>query len=315
MTRNFGAESTAREVVEGLDLAARRAIVTGASGGLGAETAAALASRGARVTLAARNLAKAQGVADAICEETPGARVDVLEIELSVPKQVRSFAERFRERHGDLDLLINNAGIMACPLARTEEGWELQFATNHLGHFLLTGLLTPLLRESGDARVVNLSSGGHRFAPEISDDPHFEQHPYEKFEAYGQSKTANVLFSLELDRRLRDAGVRAFAVHPGVIMTELARHMTQEDIEGLQSRSPGRRLSFKSVGAGAATSTWAATAPELSGQGGIYLEDCGIAEVNESPDGASGVHPGALDPDAAARLWSLSEELLGERFD
>ncbi len=314
MIRNFGAESTAREVVEGLDLAARRAIVTGASGGLGAETAAALASRGARVTLAARNLAKAQGVADAICEETPGARVDVLEIELSVPKQVRSFAERFRERHGDLDLLINNAGIMACPLARTEEGWELQFATNHLGHFLLTGLLTPLLRESGNARVVNLSSGGHRFAPEISEDLHFKEREYDKFLAYGQSKTANVLFSVELDRRLRDDGVRAFAVHPGVIMTELARHMTQVDIEGLQSRSPGRRLSFKSVGAGAATSTWAATAPELAQQGGIYLEDCGIAEVNEDPGGPSGVHPGALDPDAALRLWSLSEALVNQRF-
>jgi NAD(P)-dependent dehydrogenase (short-subunit alcohol dehydrogenase family) len=311
--RDFGAETTASEVVEGIDLSGKSVVVTGASGGLGAETARALASRGARVTLTARDVGKAAKVADEIKASTGNASVDVMELHLDRPASVREFARAFREERDRLDLLINNAGIMACPLERTEEGWELQFATNHLGHFLLAGLLAPLLRAG--ARVVSVSSRGHRFSPVVFDDIHFESRPYEKWEAYGQSKTANVLFAVELDRRLRERGVRAFGLHPGAIMTELGRHLSPEDIQELQSRAPSGNFVWKPVPAGAATSVWAATAPELEGHGGIYLEDCHVARARRSETDDEGYEEWAVDPEAAARLWRVSEETLGESFD
>jgi NAD(P)-dependent dehydrogenase (short-subunit alcohol dehydrogenase family) len=311
--RDFGAETTASEVVEGIDLSGKSAVVTGASGGLGAETARALASRGARVTLTARDVGKASKVADEIKASTGNASVEVMELHLDRPASVREFARAFREERDRLDLLINNAGIMACPLERTEEGWELQFATNHLGHFLLAGLLAPLL--GSGARVVSVSSRGHRFSPVVFEDIHFESRPYDKWEAYGQSKTANVLFAVELDRRLRGRGVRAFGLHPGAIMTELGRHLSPEDIQELQSRAPSGNFVWKQVPAGAATSVWAATAPELEGQGGIYLEDCHVARPRRSEADDEGYEPWAVDPEAAAQLWRVSEETVGESFD
>jgi NAD(P)-dependent dehydrogenase (short-subunit alcohol dehydrogenase family) len=312
----FGLESTTDEVLDGISLEGKRALITGTSGGLGAETARALAARGAAITLAARNLEKLEAVAASIRESTGNDNIDIGELDLTSPDSVRNFATNWLASHDSLNLLINNAGIMACPLARTAEGWELQFATNHLGHFLLTSLLAPALLAGAPARVVNLSSGGHRFGGIDFDDIHYERRPYEKWPAYGQSKSANVLFTVELDRRLQAKGVRSFAVHPGVIMTELARHLTPDDIKELMERAKGDAgMVWKPVEAGAATSCWAATAPELDGRGGLYLEDCNIAEPAISEETPGGFLPHAVDPEAAKRLWAVSEELLGVRFD
>jgi NAD(P)-dependent dehydrogenase (short-subunit alcohol dehydrogenase family) len=316
----FGWASTADEVLAGVDLAGRVAVVTGASGGIGAESARALAARGASVVLGARDVAKAGRVADAIRAAHGPGRTEVVALELASFASVRAFAERVLARHRRIDLLLNNAGVMACPLGRTESGHELQLGTNHLGHFLLTARLAPALRAGGAARVVNTSSAGHRFSPMVFDDPHYLRRPYDKWEAYGQSKTANVLFAVELDRRLGGAGVRAFAVHPGMIVTELGRHLDADDIAALRARAQsgssggGGASQWKSVPQGAATQCFAATAPELAGRGGLYLEDCHVAGMNDDPDSRGGVRSWALDPEAAARLWALSEEWVGERF-
>ncbi|MBW2266959.1 MAG: SDR family NAD(P)-dependent oxidoreductase [Deltaproteobacteria bacterium] len=312
---SFGAETTVDEVLEGIDLSGRVAIVTGASGGLGAEAARGLAQAGAAVTLTARDLAKGAAVAESIRQSTGNAAVDVMELELSQPASVRAFAKGWLAEHGALNLLLNNAGVMASPLARTDAGWEMQFATCHLGHFLLTALLAPALEAGAPARVVNVSSGGHRFSPVRFDDPNFESSEYDKWIAYGQAKTANVLHAVELDRRLRGRGVRAFAIHPGAIATDLGRHLTRDDMVTLQARAPGGKgLQLKPVEAGAATEVYAATAPELEGQGGCYLEDCHVAGSCEELGATDGVAPHALDPVAAARLWTLSEQMLGEAF-
>jgi NAD(P)-dependent dehydrogenase (short-subunit alcohol dehydrogenase family) len=311
----FGFATTADEVIEGIDLRGKRAIVTGASGGLGAEAARALAAAGAAVTLTARDVPKAEKVGAAITSSTGNAEIEVMALELDRPDSVRRFARDWLERHSALHILLNNAGVMACPLARTGSGWELQFATNHLGHFLLTGLLVPALRNGAPARIVNVSSAGHRFSPVRFDDVNFEKGPYDKWAAYGQAKTANVLHAVELDRRLRGVGIRAFAIHPGAILTELGRHLVKEDIATLNARSPGGKMQFKPVPAGAATEVYAATAPELDGQGGVYLEDCRVAGLREAPNSAAGVMPWAIDADAARRLWALSEQILGQRFD
>ena len=312
--RQFNARSTASEVVAGLDLSNVSAIVTGASGGLGAETARALAERGARVTLTARDVAKGEEAAKKIRSSTGNAKVDVLAHELMSLDSVRAFAVEFADRHASLNLLINNAGVMACPLARTANGWESQFATNHIGHFLLAGLLTPLLVASAPSRVISVSSRGHRFSPVVFDDIHFERRPYDKWSAYGQAKTANVLFAVELDRRLASKRVRANALHPGGIVTELGRHLSQDDIKELMSRAPGGKMEWKTPEQGAATSVWGATAPELEGKGGLYLDDCQIGSVRTSDDDPSGYEAFARDAAAARRLWTVSEEHVGEHF-
>jgi len=312
----FGKATTTDEALAGISLDGKTALVTGASGGLGAETALALARKGAAVTLAVRDPARGEGVAASIRESTGNGRVEVGRLDLRSPESVRSFAKGWLEAHDGLQLLINNAGIMACPLERTKEGWEIQFATNHLGHFLLTVLLAPALRAGAPARVVNLSSAGHRLGGVDFDDIHFERRSYDKWLAYGQSKSANVLFTRELDRRLQGSGVRSHAVHPGVIMTELARHLTPDDIKSLMDRASGEGgLEWKPVEAGAATSVYAATAPELEGRGGLYLEDCRIGEPMESEASRSGYATHAVDAAAAAQLWRVSEELVGEHFD
>jgi NAD(P)-dependent dehydrogenase (short-subunit alcohol dehydrogenase family) len=306
----YGHDTTTDEVLRDIDLSGRTAFVTGASGGLGAETARALASRGAAVTLAVRDAAKGESVAQEIRDAT-GANVDVVTLELESLDSVRACAAAWLDSHGPLNILINNAGVMACPLTRTGDGWELQFATNHLGHFLLTGLLLPALKAGAPARIVNLSSAGHRFSPVHFEDLHYETRPYNKFEAYGQSKTANVLFSVGLTRRLAGLGITANAVHPGVIMTDLGRHLTPEDLADFPSDRPIEEMEFKTVAAGAATSVWAATAPELDGRSGLYLEDCHVAEpADENTDG--GYSPWAVDPEAAEQLWSVSEALVGQ---
>jgi len=314
MERRFDADSTTDDVLAGCDLSGRLAIVTGASGGLGEGTARALADHGARVVIACRDRAKGEAAAERIRERVPAGALDVQELDLSSLASVRAAAEALLAAHPAIDLLVNNAGVMACPLAHTAEGFEAQFGTNHLGHFLLTCLLASALRAAAPARVVNLSSGGHRFSDVLFDDPDFEARDYDKWTAYGQSKTANVLFTVELDRRMRDAGVRAFAVHPGAIMTDLSRHLVPEDIAAIHARAPGGRLHMKTIPAGAATTCFAATAPELEGRGGLYLEDCGVAEVDDDPRSASGVRSYAVDADAARRLWTLSEQRVGQRF-
>jgi NAD(P)-dependent dehydrogenase (short-subunit alcohol dehydrogenase family) len=313
--RAFDKHSTASEVVAGLDLSRMHALVTGASGGLGAETARALAERGARVTLTARDLPKGREVAESIRKSTGNDRIEVMALALDDPRSVREFASAFLAKKAPLTALINNAGVMACPLARTPQGYEMQFATNHLGHFLLTCLLAPALTQGAPSRVVSVSSRGHRFSPVVFEDIHFERRAYDKWSSYGQSKTANVLFAVELDRRLRAAGVRANGLHPGAIVTELGRHLTPEDIQQLQARSPGGRMEWKTVPSGAATSTWAATAPELEGRGGLYLEDCHVAALRTSPEDEGGVEAWALDAAAAEKLWRVSEEMIGEKFN
>lgn len=310
-SRSFDRASTSDQVLEGLDLRGRLALVTGASSGLGAESARALAARGAGVVMTGRDVAKTERVAAAIREQTGNAAVEVGELHLEVPDSVRRFAREFLARHGSLQLLLANAGVMACPLTRTAEGWEMQLATNHVGHFLLASLLAPALRAGAPSRVVAVSSAGHQFASVDFDDPHFERRPYDKWEAYGQSKTANIWFARELDRRFASDGVRGFAIHPGMIATELGRHLVAEDMVMLRERARQResagRTSFKPIPEGAATQLYAATAPELDGKGGLYLEDCQVSGVEPCPGGA-GCAPWAFDDAGAARLWMLSEE-------
>lgn len=311
----FGHDTTTSEVLEGIDLSGRVALVTGASGGLGEETARALAEKGAHVILTARDMPKGEAAAERIRASTGNPRVEVESLELGSFASIRAFAERVLARHPALHMLVNNAGVMACPFGKTSEGHEMQFGTNHVGHFLMTCLLVPALRRGAPSRVASVSSRGHHASKVVFDDIHFERRPYDKWDAYGQSKTANILFAVELERRLGASGVHASALHPGVIMTELARHLVPEDLETLRTRSPNMPLVFKTLEAGAATSVWAVTAPELEGRGGLYLENCRVAEINDAEGAAEGVRTYALDPEAARRLWQVSEELVGQRFD
>ena len=297
----FGATSTTDDVMAGIDLSGKTAVVTGASAGLGVETTRALAAAGAHVVMAVRDKAKGEAAAEQVRAGTAGASVELGQLDLASLDSIRTFAAWLSERQPRIDLLINNAGVMAPPLLRTTEGFELQMGTNHLGHFLLTNVLTPAITAAAPARVINLSSRGHMRSDIRWDDPHWRTTEYDKWEGYGQSKTANILFTVELDRRLHDEGVRAFAVHPGVIMTELSRHLSRDDVGTLRSRSPGGRLEFKTTEQGAATTVWGATSPDLDGKGGLYLDDCQIGEPA----------PYALDPDSAARLWTWSEGEVG----
>jgi NAD(P)-dependent dehydrogenase (short-subunit alcohol dehydrogenase family) len=310
----FGSATTTDEVLDGIDLTGKRVLITGGSSGIGQETARALAAHGAEVILTARDAAKGEGVVAGIRESTGNPKVSVESVELGSLASIRGFADRFLAKYDTLHVLVNNAGVMACPFGHTTDGFETQFGTNHLGHFLLTGLLLPALRKGAPARVVSVSSRGHHMSPVVFDDIHFERRPYDKWQAYGQSKTANILFAVGLDRRLSSHGVRALALHPGAIMTELGRHLVPEDIAFLQSRGGSGGLQFKTVEAGAATSTFAATAPELADRGGVYLEDCGVAAINDADGALAGVKSYAVDPAAADRLWTLSEAAVGTRI-
>jgi NAD(P)-dependent dehydrogenase (short-subunit alcohol dehydrogenase family) len=303
----MGFATTTDEVTTGQDLSGKVALVTGASSGLGRETARALAAVGSRVILAGRDDDKLAAVALRITQSAPEAEVEIGHLDLTSLAQVRQFAGEFLASNDRLHLLINNAGVMATPFEHTRDGFELQFGTNHLGHFLLTGLLAPALLRDPPARVVNLSSGGHMASDIVWDDPNFERHPYDPFIAYGQSKTANVLFTVELERRLSGRGVHAYAVHPGLVGTKLGRYMTPEVMAQLMEKAKqgGGMPTRKSLEQGAATSVWAATAPGLEAVGGSYLADCQVSDHHAA---------WAVDPDAAARLWALSEELVGQQF-
>jgi NAD(P)-dependent dehydrogenase (short-subunit alcohol dehydrogenase family) len=294
----MGPETTTAEVLAGIDLKGKVAVVTGVSAGLGVETVRALRGAGADVVGTARDLDKAH----AALADLSG--VNVVALDLADLESVQVAAAEIADRRPKIDLLINNAGVMACPLGRTAQGFEMQLGTNHLGHFAFTQALTPLL--SNGTRIVNLSSRGHLRSPMRWDDPHFrDESTYEKWTAYGQSKTANVLFTVELEKRLGPRGIHAFAVHPGVIMTELSRHLTEGDSSAVMSRLAN--IAFKDLQQGAATQVWAATSPDLAGRGGLYLEDCHVADVTPG-DGTAGYAPYAMDPAEAARLWDWSLE-------
>lgn len=309
MSKPFGVESTTEDVLRGVDLSGKRILVTGVSAGLGVEVARAAAAHGARVVGTARDLAKAHRA----LEPHAAFGIEVLECDLASLASVRASADQLRVRGEKFDQVIANAGVMNCPFGHTEDGFETQFGTNHLGHFVLVNRLAPLIADGG--RVVIVSSSAHRAADIDLEDPGFEKMPYECFTAYGRSKTANILFAVELDRRLRGRGVRAVALHPGGIRTELLRHTSAEMLQDMAARS-GRTASggqhrIKTVEQGAATTVWAAFVAPAEEVGGRYCEDCEVAGVMET-DG--GVRSYAIDPERAKALWEKSEEMVGERF-
>ena len=310
----FGAYTPASEVVEGIDLSGVTAIVTGAGSGIGVETARALALAGADVVLAVRRPDAAEAVAQEINAMGKGsARTE--QIDLSSFGSIRAFAARWGER--PLNILINNAGVMACPLSRTEDGLEMQIGTNHFGHYLLSVLLSPALERGATperhSRVVSLSSIGHRRSPVNFDDPQYLTRPYDKWEAYGQAKTANSLFAVGFNTRFKDRGINANAVMPGGIMTPLQRHLPREEMVAFGWIDEAGKINerFKTPEQGASTSVWAAVGPELEGVGGLYLENCAEAAPFDRANPFVGVMDYALDPKAADELWTLSEEVTG----
>jgi NAD(P)-dependent dehydrogenase (short-subunit alcohol dehydrogenase family) len=320
MPHSFGATSTTDEVLRGTDLSGKRVLVTGVSAGLGVETARALAAHGAEVIGAARNLSKAQDATELVrAQAARGGSIHLVQLDLASLDSVRRCSDGLLAAGKPFDVIIANAGVMACPKGTTIDGFETQFGTNHLGHFVLVNRIVSLLRPG--SRLVNLSSAGHRYAEVDLEDPNFERSPYAEFTAYGRSKTANVLFAVEFDRRHKARGVRATAVHPGGIRTELSRHLTPEVMEkliaGINASQPkgAPPFSWKSIPQGAATSLWAAWVADAEAIGGRYCEDCHVAEVASAPGLREGVQPYALDPQRAQALWQKSEEMVGERFD
>lgn len=309
----FGARSTAQEVLQGVDLTGTLAIVTGGYSGLGLETTRALTGAGAHVVVPARRPDHAR---DVLADVDPGSgAIEVDTLDLADLASVEHFAKAFLARGRSLDILINNAAIMASPESRIGPGWEAQFATNHLGHYALTNRLWPALEAGGGGRVVALSSTGHKLSPIRWDDLHFET-GYDKWLAYGQAKTANSLFAIHLDALGQAHGVRAFAAHPGGIMTPLQRHLSQDEMRasGWIDDEGNVNERFKTPEQGASTSTWAATSPQLDGKGGVYCEDADIAEPTDvgGPDARTrGVDAHAIDPGDAERLWALSADLTG----
>jgi O-methyltransferase involved in polyketide biosynthesis/NAD(P)-dependent dehydrogenase (short-subunit alcohol dehydrogenase family) len=308
ITTPFRATSTAMEVVAGIDLTGRRAIVTGAAAGIGVETARALAAAGAEVTLAVRDTAAGESAARDITSTTGGKRVFVAALDLADQASVAAFVAGWR---GPLHILVNNAGVAALPETRTPEGWELQFATNHLGHFALTTGLHGALVEAGGARVVSVSSSGHLRSPVVFEDIHFRERPYDPFLAYAQSKTANILFAVEATRRWAAAAITVNALMPGRIRTKMQRRIDETFAEATRARAGAAQIFFKTPEQGAATSVLVATSPLLEGIGGRYFEDCAEAGPGQ-PNTDSGVADYALDPLAAERLWQVSVETLAQ---
>ena len=346
MSKTFGAESTTDEVLAGVNLSGKRVLVTGVSAGLGVETARTLAAHGATVVGAARDLDKARGATKEVRDQAAnGGALELVELDLASLKSVRAAADKLVAAGKPFDAVIANAGVMATPKGRTADGFETQFGTNHLGHFVFVNRIASLLHAG--SRLVNLSSAGHRFSDVDLDDPNFERTPYTEFGAYGRSKTANILFAVEFDRRHNARGIRATAVHPGGIQTELGRYMTQEVRDNLMksitASTPGGAaaitwktipqgaatsvwagfvapagaptFSWKSIPQGAATSVWAGFVAAANDVGGRYCEDCHVAAVTESSAGVTGgVRPYALDAERAKALWAKSEAMVGERF-
>jgi len=305
----FGYRTTALEVSEGVDLNGKVAIVTGASSGLGVETARALAQRGAHVILAVRDTNKAQPFLEDIRKTTGNQNIEIGKLDLGSFASIREFAKHFLDRNLPLNILINNAGIMAVPF-QLIEGYEAQFATNHLGHFLLTTLLIPALSKGAPSRVVSVSSCAHKRSPVLFDDINFEKNPYNKWTAYAQSKCANVLFAIEFQKRYGSKGISAFSLHPGGIMTGLQSSLSKEEMIAMGWMDDTGKLNdmFKTIEQGAATSVYAAVSPDLNGKGGFYLEDCAESTIppETSPFAGWAVH--AKDTEAATKLWELSEK-------
>jgi NAD(P)-dependent dehydrogenase (short-subunit alcohol dehydrogenase family) len=323
MSGSFGATSTTDEVLAGVDLSGRRVLVTGVSAGLGVETARALAAHGAQVVGAARDLAKAErAIAGARAGAASGGGIDLIALDLASLASVRAGADALLADGRSFDLVIANAGVMAAPFGHTADGFETQFGTNHLGHFVLVNRIVPLLQPG--ARLVNLASSGHRFADVDLEDPNFTRGDYDPWVAYGRSKTANILFTVAFDTRHRGRGVRAAAVHPGGIQTELGRHIgleaLQAQVEAINAAlaAAGRPpFTPKTIPQGAATSVWAGVVASADEVGGRYCENCHVTtHVTEGPLNpiSEGVRPYALDPGHAEALWARSEELVGERF-
>lgn len=320
MTKTFGATSTTDEVLDGVDLSGKRVLVTGVSAGLGVETARVLAAHGAQVVGAVRNLKKAES---ATAEVRAGARnggsLELVELDLASLASVRACADKLNADGRKFDVVICNAGVMATPQGKTADGFETQFGSNHLGHFVLVNRIAGLIKDGG--RLVNLSSAGHRFSDVDIEDPNFEHTEYTPFGAYGRSKTANVLFAVEFDRRHKARGVRATAVHPGGIMTELGRHMTDEmreamlaSVNAANAAAGAAAFSWKTIPQGAATSVWAGFVGPADAVGGHYCEDCHVAELQPAQELRDGVKPYALDADRAKALWAKSEAMVGEMF-
>ncbi|MCG5445614.1 SDR family NAD(P)-dependent oxidoreductase [Micromonospora sp. NIE79] len=303
ITTSFTPHSTAMDVIQGVDLVGRRAIVTGGSSGIGVETARALASAGAEVTLAVRNPDAGQQAANDITGTTGNDNVLVAPLDLADQGSVADFVANW---DGPVHILVNNAGIMAAPLSRTPQGWEMQFATNHLGHFALATGLRPALAAGDGARIVSVSSTAHLRSPVVFEDIQYDNREYEPWQAYGQSKTANVLFAVEATRRWADDGILTNSLMPGAIRTNLQRYVSEEELNRLRA---GNAATWKTVEQGAATSVLVAASPLLDGVGGRYFEDCQEAAPNE-PGGRTGVAAYALDPEAAERLWQVSTALL-----
>jgi NAD(P)-dependent dehydrogenase (short-subunit alcohol dehydrogenase family) len=319
MSNVFGATSTTDEVLQGVNWSGKRVLVTGVSAGLGVETARALAAHGAQVVGAARDLSKPRVATEQVrAQMARGSSLDLIELDLASLGSVRRCADGLLAAGKTFDLIVANAGVMACPKSKTVDGFETQFGTNHLGHFVLVNRIASLLKAG--SRLVNLSSAGHRYADVDLDDPNFERTAYEPFIAYGRSKTANVLFAVEFDRRHKARGVRATAVHPGGIRTELSRHLAPDALNKLiaeinASQPKGEApFTYKSIPQGAATSVWAGCVADADAVGGRYCEDCHVAEVVSTPGLRGGVRPYALDPQRAQALWQKSEGMVGERF-
>lgn len=319
----FTATSTATDVIQGSDLTGKIAIVTGGYAGIGLETVKTFVLAGATVIVPARDITKARknlaGVSNIILEP----------MDLMDPDSIDVFTEKFLGDYEQLDILVNNAGIMWVPLQRDKRGYESQLATNHLGHFQLTARLWPALKKAGNARVINVSSFGHQMAPFDFDDPNFEHRSYETLLGYGQSKTANNLFAVELDHRGKSAGVRAFSVHPGSVNgTDLGRVAPMDLFQQLGTHDANGNLlpdvakTLKTIPQGAATTVWCATSPQLADLGGVYCENCDVAELDrgnidhryDDPLTLRGVKPYSVDAENAKRLWLLSEELTGIAF-
>jgi NAD(P)-dependent dehydrogenase (short-subunit alcohol dehydrogenase family) len=318
MAGPFGATSTTDEVLAGVDLSGKRILVTGVSAGLGVETARTLAAHGARVVGAARNLDKAYEATQEV-RATNGGGLELVELDLASLASVRTCAAGLVAAAEPFDLVIANAGVMATPFGKTADGFETQFGTNHLGHFVFVNRIAGLMKPG--SRLVNLSSAGHRFSDVDLEDPNFDHTPYAEFVAYGRSKTANILFAVEFDRRHKAAGVRATAVHPGGIQTELGRYMSDEVRDGLianitaaNQAAGAPAFEWKTIPQGAATSVWAGVVASADEVGGLYCEDCHVAERVEGGDIRGGVRAYALDPDHAKALWAKSEEMVGESF-
>lgn len=325
MANVFGATSTTEDVLSGINLRGKRILVTGVSAGLGVETARSLAAHGAKVVGAARDLEKAKAATAPVRKDAAanGGSLELIELDLANLKSVRACADGLLEKGEPFDVVIANAGVMATPFGHTTDGFETQFGTNHLGHFVLVNRIARLIRTGG--RLINLSSAGHRFSNVDLSDPNFERTPYEPFVAYGRSKTANILFAVAFDQRHRDRGVRAAAVHPGVIRTELARSMEPGQVEKMieqmsqQLAAEGKApFQWKTIPQGAATSVWAGIVAPADEVGGRYCENCHVGYIVPDHVTISSVSEGvrgyALDPDNADALWKKSEELVGERF-